>query len=1470
MSFFSFLRNRLRTPRTGRGLERPAPRRRTCRLTTERLEDRLCPNGSWVTEAPLPAAVGDSTSAALNGALYVAGGVAGPISAALQAYNPATNAWTPLATMPGGRAEAVGGAINGHLYVAGGLTIKVGGNPPHIFFGPNNSLFIYDPASNTWTTGASIPHLSAYGAAGAINNKLYVYTPSGGGNGNADLLDVYDPGTNGWTSLAPPPDTHFEPAGFGVMNGKLYIAGGNVAGSLATTILDVYDPATNSWTTAAPMPTAASFGAGAVLGGKLYVVGGEDASGNALSVVQVYDPATNTWSTDTPALTARFGATAGVVNGVLYAFGGDNSSGFLATNEAFTAQAPPVVPRPFPSLLTLGSAPIYVAKLYQDVLGRPADPSGLASWSSFLSAGNSRAQMVLDLEASQEYRNDEVDHVYTTLLQRPPDPPGLGQWSAALAAGLTIEQMEADIVGSPEYYQNRGGSTTEGFLTALYQDILQRTPDAGGLSAFTQAMRNGASRTQVASVLLQSTEFLQDDVEGAYELFLARSADPASLNGWVAAMQAGLTDQQLVAGLVSSNEYFNFSQARGPLNANAPLESVTQMVSAVQGGTLTLPDGSKVTIPAGALPQDEQVTLSLYAAAAPVLMPDGMVTSTGPVLDLSFPTAQSAVSIPANSPGLQFQLQLGSNPSVNITQAGALADIITTSGTDQFIGINHDANATSPSLGVPLTFLQSATEISVSLDALVDPAAVAAGPKIFSPSSGQWEPLPGGFNLQSLQGRRVLFVLPGMASTVTASFKPAYVQNILKDGGYDVALGYDYNFSQGIAMSGGQVAAFLNQLPAGVQVDGMGSSEGGMVLLSAYAQGSLQTQMDINKLFLLAVPITGTPVATTSSTLGANLLASAYLYLALPNMNTAGPFVGDVTRLGGITLLSTINGNPATFPDILTGQFAADLTPGSPFLTQLYAALASKLGTSKKLYVAAGQVSLAQLLLSVLFNGAANDGLIPLSSQLGQGSGLENNINVLGVFPDVHGTLQCDPAVQQAIGQAVAYAKLSVITPQPIPFVVTQCQPKLAPKPLIISNSGSRYSTLEYSVSVTSDNNFLSVSGVGPVNALGGRESQTIEVGGSAIGMSPGTYMGFITITDKTNNTSQVVQVTLTVNPCPPPPSMFTDVNAGFVTSVYVDLLQRQPDAGGLASWTAALDRGLPRVDMVEAVQASPEYQRIIVDVLYNLFLNRSASPEDIAAWSNFLNSGGTIEQIEAALVSSPEFYLSEGGGSDDGYLEALYRYTLGRDVDPSGQAAFAPLLAAGGTAEVVNALFSSSEFLQDDVNRLYMEFLHRTADSASLNGFVRALQQGVSSATLAAYIMSSGEFFPLPPPPPPPPPTDPFAGTYQGTYMGTAFLDNGQTFPVTPKPVDFTEANGVITVTVPATGTGTLSASGAASFTSAIGTASSGNATAQFGGTFVITANGVVASGNWVSSFGPSGPIPGGTANGTWVAQRL
>jgi autotransporter-associated beta strand protein len=201
---------------------------------------------------------------------------------------------------------------------------------------------------------------------------------------------------------------------------------------------------------------------------------------------------------------------------------------------------------------------LVVAHIYEDLLGRAPDPIGRTYWSFQLDHGAmTPTQVALGIEASPEYRNNVVQGLYQQLLHRVADPFGLNVFVSLLGAGGTARQVEALILGSTEYCHSQGGGTNAGFVTALYADILHRTPDDFGMQVFSQALGNGVTPQQVADLVFSSDEYVQATVEGLYARLLHRQADPFGMDVFSAAMQQGMSEEAILASIIGSGEYLS-------------------------------------------------------------------------------------------------------------------------------------------------------------------------------------------------------------------------------------------------------------------------------------------------------------------------------------------------------------------------------------------------------------------------------------------------------------------------------------------------------------------------------------------------------------------------------------------------------------------------------------------------------------------------------------------------------------------------------------------------------------------------------------------------------------------------------------------------------------------------------------------------------------------------------------------------
>ena len=184
---------------------------------------------AWTTMAPLPQPIYSMAIGAVNGVLYVAGGgnVVGSV-ADVNAFNPAIGSWSPRAPLSIARVFPASAVVNGRFYA-------LGGESPFL-----TSVEVYDPASDTWTPGPSLPSPRADMPAAATADGS-VYLPGGfdGGSVTGSMLVLAPP------DLAPPTTTTTlspAPNGNGWNNGNVTVmatatdnAGGSGVQSITST-----------------------------------------------------------------------------------------------------------------------------------------------------------------------------------------------------------------------------------------------------------------------------------------------------------------------------------------------------------------------------------------------------------------------------------------------------------------------------------------------------------------------------------------------------------------------------------------------------------------------------------------------------------------------------------------------------------------------------------------------------------------------------------------------------------------------------------------------------------------------------------------------------------------------------------------------------------------------------------------------------------------------------------------------------------------------------------------------------------------------------------------------------------------------------------------------------------------------------------------------------------------------------------
>jgi len=251
--------------------------------------------------------------------------------------------WTSGTPLSVAREDAFVVAVDGALYVIGGLNhegIPLADAERGV---PDLTAAVYEPPvpepveiAITWTEGAPMPTPRYYGATAVVDNTIYTIGGLEGQDATGRVVEAYDPVADAWTAVAPLPEGRFNVAA-ATFEEKIYVFGGaDVDGNVVDTV-DRYDPATDIWEARiATLPAPAAGIALTVFEDHIYLFGGSRSSQmfvpaeNYTNAAYAFDPETLTFEPLPPMPIARNMAFAGTIDDEIFVIGGMKSPGATA------------------------------------------------------------------------------------------------------------------------------------------------------------------------------------------------------------------------------------------------------------------------------------------------------------------------------------------------------------------------------------------------------------------------------------------------------------------------------------------------------------------------------------------------------------------------------------------------------------------------------------------------------------------------------------------------------------------------------------------------------------------------------------------------------------------------------------------------------------------------------------------------------------------------------------------------------------------------------------------------------------------------------------------------------------------------------------------------------------------------------------------------------------------------------------
>ncbi|HWJ62026.1 MAG TPA: DUF4214 domain-containing protein [Acidimicrobiales bacterium] len=216
-----------------------------------------------------------------------------------------------------------------------------------------------------------------------------------------------------------------------------------------------------------------------------------------------------------------------------------------------------VVVPPFPTLTAFEN------RLGTDFAGRALTDDERQIMTFLITDGYGPENAVLQAASSPEWRPmlDPVTRLFYAYFGRKPDPSGLNYWLTKRRSGTKLDTISSTFAGSNEFKTKYGNLSNNAFVRLVYQNVLGRAGDAGGISFWTKQLDlKKKSRGQVMTGFSESNEHLRRRL-GEYttiDLFfgmLRRIPTADELAQWVpvAVDDEGVT--ALAKHLVTSQEY---------------------------------------------------------------------------------------------------------------------------------------------------------------------------------------------------------------------------------------------------------------------------------------------------------------------------------------------------------------------------------------------------------------------------------------------------------------------------------------------------------------------------------------------------------------------------------------------------------------------------------------------------------------------------------------------------------------------------------------------------------------------------------------------------------------------------------------------------------------------------------------------------------------------------------------------------
>ena len=154
-----------------------------------------------------------------------------------------------------------------------------------------------------------------------------------------------------------------------------------------------------------------------------------------------------------------------------------------------------------------------IQQFYSEIEYRPPPGIDPATVNAYLALSPTQVVAAIEAEAYTQNTVNPVIREYQAAFGRVPDQGGAGYWTQQFGTGhASLDQISLIFASSREFSNLYGGAgpntpANTTLVTAFYQNVLQRAPDAGGLAYW---VGTGLPAKTLLELFAQSTEFIND------------------------------------------------------------------------------------------------------------------------------------------------------------------------------------------------------------------------------------------------------------------------------------------------------------------------------------------------------------------------------------------------------------------------------------------------------------------------------------------------------------------------------------------------------------------------------------------------------------------------------------------------------------------------------------------------------------------------------------------------------------------------------------------------------------------------------------------------------------------------------------------------------------------------------------------------------------------------------------------------